>query len=244
MGSKLAILAAGLTLAVAGAANAEPSADDLMKQGIEAYKTANYAQAIKLLGRSYELSPKPDTLFALAQAERLDGNCPLAVEHYRKLLAQTSEINAAKLIQTNLALCEKQEPVAKPPPPVPVATQPAPTPPAPAVTTKVVVRGGTDHVAIALFAVGTLGLGAGTGLYIAANGARTDAKTAGTLDAYHAANDREDRDRALSYIAFGAGAGLIGYAIVRWVSAPSASSTEVALTPTDGGSTVWVRGSW
>ena len=243
MGSKLAILAAGLTLAVAGAAHAEPSAEDLMKQGIEAYKTANYAQAIKLLGRSYELSPKPDTLFALAQAERLDGNCPLAVEHYRKLLAQTSEINAAKLIQTNLALCEKQEPVVKPPAPEPSVTPPPAAPP-PAVTTKVVVRGATDHVAIALFAVGTLGLGAGTGLYIAANGAREDAKTAGTLDAYHAANDREDRDRTLSYIAFGAGAGLIGYAIFRWVTAPSASSTEVALTPTDGGSTVWVRGSW
>ncbi len=73
--------------------------------------------------------------------------------------------------------------------------------------------------------------------------ASTDAKTAGTLDAFHAANDREDRDRALSYVAFGAGAGLIGYAIFRWVSAPSASSTEVALTPTDGGSTLWIRGS-
>ncbi len=251
MGSKLAILAAGLTLSISASrlAHAEPSADQLAKQGIEAYKTANYAQATKLLARSYELSKKPDTLFALAQAERLDGNCTLAVEHYKKLLAQTSEINAAKLIQTNLALCEKHEPVVAPPtePAKPEPVKPAPAPaPAPdpvATTTKTIVRG-PDHLAIALFAGGALGLGVGTGLYIAANGAADDAKHAGTLDAFHEANDRSDRDRALSYVAFGVGAGLVGYAIFRWVSAPTPRSTEVALTPSEGGSTVWVRGSW
>ncbi|MBL0215206.1 MAG: hypothetical protein IPQ07_15130 [Myxococcales bacterium] len=247
MGSKLAILAAGLTLSISTPrlANAEPSADELAKQGIEAYKTANYALATKLLTRSYELSKKPDTLFALAQAERLDGNCTLAVEHYKKLLAQTSEINAAKLIQTNLALCEKHEPVVVPPSPPPETVKPAPAPaPAPvATTTKTIVRG-PDHLAIAVFAGGALGLGVGTGLYIAANGAADDAKHAGTLDAFHEANDRSDRDRALSYVAFGVGAGLVGYAIFRWVSAPTPRSTEVALTPTEGGSTVWVRGSW
>src|SRR6185436_18273897 len=103
MGSRLALLAAVQLIAAAALvhdAAAEPRARELYKRGIEEYKAQKYEAAVASLKESYDLDPRPDALFALAQAERLGGRCPEARVHYKKLLESTTEVATAKAVQT------------------------------------------------------------------------------------------------------------------------------------------------
>jgi tetratricopeptide (TPR) repeat protein len=180
-----------------------------MKAGSEAYQAGQYDEAIAKLSRAYELAPKPETLFALAQAERLGGHCPAAIEHYKKVLEKLTDLDTAKLVQGNVALCEKTEAV---------NAKPTPTPtPTPAATTVVRVESHTDYLALTSFSVGMLTLGGTFGLYLASNATRDEAARAATLDDNHRLNDRADLERGMSYLTATVGVGLVGYAIYRWV---------------------------
>jgi hypothetical protein len=223
VGSKLAQLAQVIALAAGSVALAGPSADELVKQGTEAYGAGHYDDAITALKQAYELDHRKETLFALAQAERLGGHCPAAVAHYKQLLAKMTDLESSKLIEGNVALCENTEAVTRP-------TEPAP---APATKTVVRVERRGDPLATTLFATGTLAIGAAAGLYIAANNAQDDAKTAGTLAVHNQLDDRANQEHALSYVALGVGVGAMGYAVYRWLSGgdePKAAAVSVAPT--------------
>src|SRR5690606_38392201 len=109
-------------------------ARELYRRGIDEYKAKKYAEAAATLKASYELEPKPDALFALAQAERLAGRCPEARAHYRQLLEATTELATAKAVQSNLDLCEPE------PAPAPARPPPAAPAPPPRTITKTVAR--------------------------------------------------------------------------------------------------------
>ena len=246
MGSRLALLAAVQLIAAAALvhdAAAEPRARELYKRGIEEYKAQKYEAAVASLKESYELDPRPDALFALAQAERLGGRCPEARVHYKKLLASTTEVATAKAVQTNLDLCgpEPEKPSA-------AARQPDPEKPAPETrtVTKTVVREvrRSDKLATLVFAGGMLGLGAGGGLYLASRNSRDDADRALTLDDHDRLGDRADRQRIAAIAAGGAGVVLIGVAVVRWASGGEAKTTEVTLAPSANGAMVMVSSGW
>ena len=53
------------------------------EQGRAHYALSEYPEAIALFRKAYELSAAPGLLFDIAQAYRLSGNCPKAVELYR-----------------------------------------------------------------------------------------------------------------------------------------------------------------
>lgn len=250
MGSKLPLLAKkvrgraslilGLAIVVfAGRASADSKAADLAKQGADAFGAGKYDEAAVFLQKSYEAEPQTQTLFALAQAERLGGHCPAAVVHYKKLLEQLTDLETAQLVQGNVALCEKTESVGAKPPPKPDAPPTQPAKPA------VVVASHTDALAIALFATGTLGLGVSTGLYVASNASRDDAAHARTLADNSKFNDRASLERGLSYVTAGAGIGVIGYAVYRWVRGGGERSTPtVSIAPSTTSTTVSVIGRW
>jgi tetratricopeptide (TPR) repeat protein len=253
MGSKLALPAAGLIalglLVQRDAAADNAKARGLFKQGIDLYKAKNYDKAAAALAKSYELDPKPDALFAQAQAERLGGHCREATVHYHQLLETTQDLPTIKAVQANLALCAKEPE----PPPVVVAPEPSetatPEPPAPQIITKTVVRDvpHSDRLATVLFAGGMLAVGGGVGLYIASNGALDDAKHARTLDDHEKFTDRAKTERALSLITGGVGLAMITVAIIRWSSGgPSESrpASDVAVTPTSGGGIVTFSAPW
>jgi len=186
---------------------------DLLKQGAAAYQDGRYDDAIAKLQKAYDLQPKPDTLFALAQAERLGGHCPSAIKHYKQVLEKMTDLETSKLIQGNVALCEKTEAVVTDKPKDPVPPVPPPT------ATRTVVREHhTDYLAVASMATGTLALGAGVGLFVASGATRDAAAGAKTLDDNHTLNDRADLQRGLSYVALGAGVGLVGFAVYRWAT--------------------------
>lgn len=237
MGSKLAVLA-GTVIGLAGAAYAD-KAGDLMKKGIEQYKSGKYTEAAATLQQVYDLDHKPETLFALAQAQRLAGDCTSAAANYHKVLDQMSDVNTAKLVQQNLSLCEKPEPKPEPAP----APAPAPAPPPePQIITKTVVEPGkTDVLAASLFGVGMLSLGAAGGLYVAASSNADAADKASTLDAHNSLSDKAKTEDVGMVVAAGVGVAAIGYAVFRWTHG-SEPKTEVAAMPTSGGGTLWVSG--
>jgi tetratricopeptide (TPR) repeat protein len=220
---------------------AADKAGDLMKKGIDLYKAANYADAAKVLQQAYDLDHKPETLFALAQAQRLAGDCTSAAANYHKVIAEMQDVNVAKLVQQNLSLCEKDEPKPVPEP----KAEPAP-PPEPKVITKTVVRdtGKTDMVAAAMFGVGMLGLGAAGGLYVASSSNRDAADNARTLDEHNSLASKADGEQTGMFIAAGLGVAAVGYAVFRWTRGPDAPKADVAIVPTSGGGAVSFSGSW
>ena len=241
MGSKLAVLAAVVGLASTAFAD---QAAELMKKGIEQYKAGKYSDAAATLQRAYDVDHKPETLFALAQAQRLAGDCTSAAASYHKVISQVSDMNVAKLVQQNLSLCEKDEPK-------PVATpEPKPEPPAepaePKVITRTVVRdtGHTDTLAAALFGVGMLGLGASGGLYLAASSDRDAADHARTLDDHDRLASRASSEQTGMFVAAGVGVAALGYAVFRWTRGSEQPKTDVAIVPTSSGGAVWVSSSW
>jgi tetratricopeptide (TPR) repeat protein len=247
MGSRLAVLAAVELIAVALAreAAANPRARELYKRGIEEYKAQKYDAAAATLKDAYDLDPKPETLFALAQAERLAGRCPEARAHYRQLLEATTELPTARAVQTNLELCgpDPAKPAAPPPP---ASGAPASAPPPPPAITRTVVREvrRADKLATALLAGGMLGLGAGGGLYLASRDNRDAADRALTLGDHDRLLDRADLQQIAAIAAGGAGVALIGAAVLRWTLGGGAKTTEVTLAPSSSGTLLMVSSGW
>jgi tetratricopeptide (TPR) repeat protein len=244
MGSKLAILAIQLiATGTAGLALAQP-APELVKKGLDAYKAGKYHDAARLLEQAYEQDRKPETLFALAQAERLAGQCDKAVPRYKKLIEQTTDIAAAKAVQNNLALCPEPEPVKPIEEPAladaPPVLEPAPAPPPQTIVREVPHQ---DGLGIALVGGGALGAGLSIGLLMRSSATRDDATTARTLDDANRLHDRADRDRIVGVLAGSVSVLALGYGIYRLVSGESAQ-TEVALTPTSGGSLFVLSRTW
>jgi tetratricopeptide (TPR) repeat protein len=240
MGTKL-LASATLALAcLTTAAHADPAAD-AMKKGIEAFKAGKYDEAVTHLKKAYDLDNKPETLYALAQAERLSGDCTSAAAHYHKVIDQMPDINVSKLVQENLSLCEKDQP--KPEPKPEPAPAPAP-PPEPKIITKTVVRevSHTDKLAMGMLAGGTLAVGASVGLFLAAR-ANDDASTkAYTRPDYDSFRDKASTERTAMYVAGAAGVAMLGYAVFRYTRHDDTKASEVALVPTETGGTLWVSG--
>lgn len=237
MGSRFHVLAQVIVgLACVRIAAAETAAD-LIKNAGEEYKTGNYDAAAALLQRAYELEPKSDTLFALAQAERLGGRCPAAIPHYKKLLSELKDLDVAKLVQSNLSLCVKDEPVLDPKPTPPIQTPAAPP--------KVVVRveRKSDKLAVAMFATGTLSIGAAIGFYVASRDNRDAALDARTIEDNRRFNDRADLQTGVALVAGTVGLGLASYAVVRWMKGGESSNT-VAVTATSNGGAIGYAGRW
>jgi tetratricopeptide (TPR) repeat protein len=241
---QLVLVTALLALGVARPASAETAADAL-KRGVELYKAGNYAEAVSALETSYRLEPKPDTLFTLAQAQRLAGDCERAVENYRKVIAQVGDLNVAKLVQHNLSLCGGAD--AKPP--EPRRPEPAPgdeTSAEPQIVEKTVVREvqRADPVFASLLAGGALTVGAGAGLFVAASGSRDAADRAGSLADHGALADRARVQQAVAWIATSAGVAMLGVAAYRWLSRRESPTTDVAVAPSPDGALVIVRSRW
>jgi outer membrane biosynthesis protein TonB len=245
MGSKLAVLALqlislGAVTTASGQPAPAPAAPELVKKGIEAYKAGRFDEAAQLLEAAYAEEPKPETLFALAQSERLSGKCDKAIPHYKALIAMTTDIAAAKAVQNNLSLCPEPEPVT---PPTPVVEEPKPEPPPPpAPPPKTIVREvpRRDPLAVALVGGGALGTGISIGLLLRSSSARDDASRARTLD--------DATTRVIGFVVGGLSIAAVGYGVFRFLQGDevttSEPTTEVAITPTSHGSVFMVARTW
>ena len=96
------------------------------EEGERLYSLGEYARAIELFRRAYELSGAPALLFNIAQAHRLNGDCRQAIEIYRHFVWLTAESPSRDEAENHIAVLSTRCP----------AVVPAPTSAAPALTTK------------------------------------------------------------------------------------------------------------
>lgn len=244
MGSKLTVLAAVICLGGTAVAD-NPAA---LKKGIELYKAGKYAEARVQIEKAYKADRKPETLFALAQAERLAGDCMAAAAHYKQVISEVSDLNVAKLVQQNLLLCEpsedKPEPKSEPAPKV--EDKPEAAPVEPKIIERTVVREErkTDKLAAVMLGGGMLALGAAGGLYVAASSNADAADLARSLEDHDSLADKAKTERTLMYVAAGAGAVMLGVAVFRFATGGSGkaekSDASVAVVPNGSGGSLLV----
>src|SRR5258708_28070188 len=110
----LAAVVAVLAFALAGRAYAQPSAPQpltpearaRLDAGLRDFQNHAYDAAIAEFREGYRLQPHPDFLYALAQAERMSGDCAGAVQAYRQFLQTDPPANEAEIAKYNIARCE------------------------------------------------------------------------------------------------------------------------------------------
>ncbi|MEM9488384.1 MAG: hypothetical protein AAGC55_04530 [Myxococcota bacterium] len=65
---------------------ASKAAERYLQRGLRHYDQARYERAIAAFWADYRTQPRPEFLFALAQAERRSGDCPSALVYYQRFL--------------------------------------------------------------------------------------------------------------------------------------------------------------
>jgi hypothetical protein len=140
------LLASLLAIAARGQAatappDAEGTASALVADAARAYDQNQLDEALRLLARAYELSPRPSILYNQAQVLRAKNDCVAALDAYRRFIAATTPddpnreraLNRGAEMQTCVdkqagAPIETKPEAASPAPPA-LATAPPETPP-------------------------------------------------------------------------------------------------------------------
>ncbi len=247
MGQRLALLAQLIVLAAPRVAMADNKqlARDLFVLAIDEYKAKNYDAAVLSLTKSYALDAQPNSLYALAQAERLAGKCKDAIPHYEQLVDNPNE-KIVKAVKENIELCKQIE-AGKPAPEEKKDAKAVEVRDAPTIEYRTVVRTERrrDVLSIVLFAGGGVAISGAAATYLVARAERSDADNAPTLEEY---NDKYDSSRRLKWISYataGVGVGLITVAVIRVIGGGNETeSRQVAVTPVQGGSLISWSGHW
>lgn len=220
-------------------------ARELFDLGVEEYKTKQYAAAAASMSKSNALDPQPNALYALAQAERLSGNCKDALTHYQQVIDTAKDQKTITAVKGNIELCQALERGEKAKEPASDAKTAERDAPVLQIRTVYRTESRTDKLAIVLFAGGGLAVGGSVAMFLVARSARSDADRAQSLDEYNDLYDRSARLRLMSYAAAGVGVGLIAVAAYRLIGGSGETRTQkVALVPTRGGSLVSWSSTW
>jgi hypothetical protein len=232
--------------------------------GKKAFAAARYAEAIAEFRASHALAPDPKLLYAIAQAQRMSGDCAGAIATYREFLATKPDKKLAEYSKENIDRCEKElakqpAPAPAPAPPVepapaPVMTpapapepEPAPQPLPPAPEPRDDGRSWTgDWIGHALVGGGVVSITVGAVLFAKGRGAANDVNDAGDHQSFLAA--RADADSALTYQRAGVGLAVIGLGFATWgvthyLRHTSAPETRITAVPVTGGAAIVVGGS-
>src|SRR6476660_9887663 len=101
---RIAIIA--LVIAVASPAFAQKSrANELVKQAKTHFEVQEYAEAEAELKEAYKIDPRPEIMYALAQAQRMNGECDKAIISYKNFLRSNPAETQRKLAEDNIATC-------------------------------------------------------------------------------------------------------------------------------------------
>ncbi|MEM7156738.1 MAG: hypothetical protein AAF799_28070 [Myxococcota bacterium] len=107
------------TLALLAAlASAEPAASPSpdAEAGVKAFAEGRYEDAAEILARAYEDDPRPELLFAWAQAERYAGQCEGAIVRYRQFLQSEPAADVEQMAQDAIEACQEELDEAEPEP--------------------------------------------------------------------------------------------------------------------------------
>ena len=221
----LGLLLAGTTdLARGQTRDSKAFAREHVESGRQHFAAKEYDEAIDDWKQAYLLDPSVDTLFSIAEAQRLKGDCKEALISYRTVLREEPPEAMVKQAKQGIALCEAQGAKAA----APAATAaPAPEPeemPAPEPVPDHDAPGEdrspwyADGLGDTLAVLGLIGVGAGATFWILSGRDADAANAAATFDDFddHAAAAGSERKIAIG--AFAAGGALVAAAIVRWAT--------------------------
>jgi len=103
------------------------AATQRLKRGLELFRSHDFVHAIEEFRAGYESDPRADFLFAIAQAQRLQGQCAEAARTYREFLLSDPPRRQALMARRLIERCE-QATLSPPTSPSPAqAVQPRPT---------------------------------------------------------------------------------------------------------------------
>jgi len=221
--------------------------DEHLQRGIEFYAQKQYELALVEFRAGYALDPRPDFLFAMAQAERLSGDCPTAVVYYQRFLETHPDPNQAEAARVNLRRCNRaleSGPGGRPRVSTPAALEEAeeasapPEPihaPAAALTTGPLRDASPwyrDIAGGAMAGGGVAALGVSIGFWVAKGSAERAASESTNYFDYVDANRRASHDRTVSLVALGVGAALAAGATYRYLTVKGRGGrVRVAITP-------------
>jgi len=256
-------------IALAGSARADepklaPEAKAHLDKGLELYGQKKFVEAIDEFEQGYAIDPKPSILYALAQAERLDGRCTKAIDHYQQFLDTQPAPEREAAARANLARCKdllaaKAPPETPPAEPAPAATPaPAPTPapiapvPPPTADRAPVETSPwyTDTFGDVLTGTGIVALGVGSYFFFVSRHNESvaqsegDAPSGATYEQHLDRVDRAERQRTIAIVTGGVGLGLITAGVLRYVlRSPEPEKPHAAawLGPNGGGVAVGGR---
>jgi tetratricopeptide (TPR) repeat protein len=210
-----------------------PTARAHLERGLRHYNVQQYAEAIAEFKSGYLADPVPELLYALAQAERLRGNCKDAILAYESFLRTQPDERRATPARKNLERCRaavRAQPVTSGPTPAsqPVRSSadaaqlppaaPAP-PPAPSRRTDILAGALCVGGAVALMAGGLIWAGGRSDIE-AANAARDY----GTFDSRASgAEVRQTVGVAVTIL----GGGLLALGVVRYLVLRAVRRVEV-----------------
>lgn len=231
--------------AAAAPAAMDPEAKERFERGLAGYTAQEYANAVKDFRIAYALDPRPEILFAWAQAERKYGRCSQATKLYTRFLKSRPSEQQAGAARTGIDLCKDQpdttpgdpedaepeeKPVVEEKPPEP---EPEPPPPPP--------RPRVDVVGISLLGVG-VALGATGGALLGVG--ENKAKQLGDVTTYEAYSDGVGQVRTLRIagsVLAGVGGALIIGGIVKLLVHKRQSRRDVAFWTDPQGAGMIVR---
>ncbi len=87
------------------------AANKRLAHGLELYKDEDYDAAADEFAEAYQLSERPDILFAWAQAARMAGRCQLAAKLYERFIETSDHPEDARAARRARGLCQDREPL-------------------------------------------------------------------------------------------------------------------------------------
>jgi hypothetical protein len=239
-------------VAVAGEPAMKPEARAHLERGLAAYGDKDWTTAIREFREGYAIDPRPDFLFAWAQASRLSGDCARAIELYDQFVATgpaPEQRDAATKMSERCRESVAAEKPAEPPAPAAPAAPAAPTTPPPAAASDAASERAwwKDGWGAGFTAAGLVGLGVGVGFYVAAGSSDDAATHADSYDAFERLKDEAASRRTFAAIGLAAGGALLVTGAVRYVLVHHAArhaSADVAVSFAPGVASIGLRGSF
>ena len=204
-----------------------PAAEAHYRQGLALYAERDFPGALRELDLGYTIDPRPEFLFAEAQAHRLAGDCAKALPLYDAFLAASPtpvQIEATRLARARCAVSAATAPngaqdAAGRPPRAALPALATETPPerAPAPPPRSAWR---DPWALGTLGAGMAALGVGVGFAVASGRAQDDANaaaTAGTYPEFTKLQDRAGTRHDIATVALVAGGALAAVGLIRLV---------------------------
>lgn len=188
-------------------------------RGMRCYNTQDYACAIPAFKSAYQETPKPELLYALAQAYRLSGDCDAARLAYQAFLRSDPPPTERRLAENNLKKCPEPPPaVSVSPAATPSTTPPSPPPLPPDTDHSTKHAFYTDPFGTGLVALGTAGLAVGVGFWVAAANQASDADKATTYGEFESSRGNAEKLRTISIVSASVGLALVIGGVVRWAT--------------------------